>query len=93
MRYEDLIHRLSEGSGIGIGTIKKTLREYKSTGKVSSPQNKKVRRTICEKVDGFDKKSINFGLGKKFQRYQKLFKPFKMILTYQIYLVLRFKGY
>jgi len=58
IRYEDLILKLSEGSGIGIGTIKKTLREYKSTGKVSSPQNKKVRSTVCEKVDDFDKNVI-----------------------------------
>ncbi|KAE9529194.1 hypothetical protein AGLY_011990 [Aphis glycines] len=58
IRYEDLLFRLSEGSGIGIGTIKKTLREYKSTGKVSSPKNKKLRSTICEKLDDFDKNAI-----------------------------------
>lgn len=58
IRYEDLLFKLSEGSGIGIGTIKKTLREYKNTGKVSSPQNKKVRSTVCEKVDDFDKNAI-----------------------------------
>jgi len=58
IRYEDLLFRLSEGSGIGIGTIKKTLREYKSTGKGSSPKNKKLRSTICEKLDDFDKNAI-----------------------------------
>lgn len=56
--YEDLVIRLSEASEIGIGTIKKTLCKYKSSGEVSSPQNKKIRKTICEKLDDFDKNVI-----------------------------------
>jgi len=58
IRYEDLLDILSEGTNIGIGTIKKTLSEYKSTGMVSSPINKKKRPTISEKVDDFDKNEI-----------------------------------
>lgn len=34
IKYENLSDKLSEKSSIGIGTIKKTLREYKSTGTV-----------------------------------------------------------
>lgn len=49
---------MSTRSGIGIGTIKRTIREYKSTGTLSSPVNKKNRPTVVDKVDDFDKNAI-----------------------------------
>lgn len=58
MKYDDLLKKLSIGSGIGVGTIKKTIREYKSTGAIFSPVNKKKRLTIVDKVDDFDKNAI-----------------------------------
>ncbi|XP_025203886.1 uncharacterized protein LOC112600797 [Melanaphis sacchari] len=50
IKYLDLVDKLSEESGIGIGTVRKTLSEYKSSGTVSSPINKKRRLSIIEKV-------------------------------------------
>lgn len=58
IKTEDLLYILSEKSGVGVGTIKKTLREYKAFGTVSSPSNKKKRPTICDKIDDFDKNAI-----------------------------------
>lgn len=57
-KYIDLLDILSTETGIGIGTIKKTIREYKLTGTVSSLINKKRRPNVCEKVDDFDKNAI-----------------------------------
>lgn len=58
MKYDDLLKKVSTGSSIGVGTIKKTIREYKSTGTISSPLNKKKRPTIVDKVNDFDKNTI-----------------------------------
>lgn len=73
LKYDDLLDKLSEGSSIGIRTIKKTIREYNSTGAISSPINKKKRPTVLDKVDDFDKNAIRqkihafFGSDKKFR--------------------------
>ena len=79
IKYDDLLKKLSSGSGIGTGTIKKTLSEYKCTGAISSPINKKKRPTIVDKVDDFDKNAIRqkihaFWFDEKFQRYQKSYE-------------------
>lgn len=37
--------------GIGIGTIKNTFKEYKITGTVTSPINKKERSAVVHKTD------------------------------------------
>jgi len=58
IKYEDLLIRISTSCGIGIVTIKKTLSEYKRTGKVTSPLNQKKRPTVVDKVDDFDKNAI-----------------------------------
>lgn len=41
-----------------MGTINNTIREYKITGAVSSPLNKKQRPTIVDKMNDFDKNAI-----------------------------------
>ncbi|XP_060868764.1 uncharacterized protein LOC132943720 [Metopolophium dirhodum] len=56
--YDNLMTRVSVACGIGILTVKNTISEYKRTGKVSSPMNKKKRPTIIDKVDDFDKNAI-----------------------------------
>ncbi|KAE9524419.1 hypothetical protein AGLY_015140 [Aphis glycines] len=57
--YDNLLTRVSTASGIGIGTVKKTISEYKRTGQIlSSPMNKKKRPTVVDKVDDFDKNAI-----------------------------------
>jgi len=56
--YDNLMTRVSAACGIGILTVKNTISEYKRTGKVSSPMNKKKRPTVIDKVDDFDKNAI-----------------------------------
>lgn len=58
IKYDNLLNKISTRSGIGIGTIKRTIREYKSTGTLSSPVNKKNKPTVVDKVDDFDKNAI-----------------------------------
>ncbi|XP_026819587.1 uncharacterized protein LOC113558321 [Rhopalosiphum maidis] len=82
IKYDNLLNKISTKSGIGIGTIKRTIREYKSTGTLSSPVNKKNRPTVVDKVDDFDKnairqKSTHFGSDEKFRLYRKCYKLLK----------------
>jgi len=57
--YDNLLTRVSTASGIEIGTVKKTISEYKRTGQISSsPMIKKKRPTVVDKVDDFDKNVI-----------------------------------
>lgn len=49
---------MSKQSGIGQRTIQTTLAEYKKAGTVSSPNKKKIRLSILQKVDDFDKNAI-----------------------------------
>lgn len=56
--YENLMVKVSKLSKIGLGTVKKTIAQYKRTGNVSSPINKKKRQTVVDKVDDFDKNAI-----------------------------------
>eukprot|EP00102_Acyrthosiphon_pisum_P012353 XP_008181464.1 PREDICTED: uncharacterized protein LOC103308939 [Acyrthosiphon pisum] len=56
--FRDLIADISRTTGIGQRTIQTTLGEYKKEGTVSSPNKKKVRPTILQKVDEFDKNAI-----------------------------------
>lgn len=79
IKYDNLLNKISTRSGIGIGTIKRTIREYKSTGTLSSPVNKKNRPTVVDKVDDFDKMqfvktSTHSGSDEKFQLYRKCYK-------------------
>lgn len=49
---------LSTDTGIGLTTIKNTIRDYRQKGEVCSPNKKKTRSTIIEKIDDFDKNAI-----------------------------------
>lgn len=49
---------MSKESGVGLGTVRATVSEYKKSGTVSSPNKKKVRPTILEKVNDFNKNVI-----------------------------------
>lgn len=53
-----MLVEISKASGIGQRTIQTTLAEYKKEGTVSSPNKKKIRLTILDKVDEFDKNAI-----------------------------------
>ncbi|KAL4155970.1 hypothetical protein QTP88_000005 [Uroleucon formosanum] len=58
LTYRQMLLEISKSSGIGQRTVQTTLAEYKTKGTVSSPNKKKIRPTILEKVDSFDKDAI-----------------------------------
>ncbi|XP_022163493.1 uncharacterized protein LOC111028993 [Myzus persicae] len=58
INYRQMILEISKSTGIGQRTVQTTLSEYKNKGTVSSPNKKKVRPTIIDKVDDFDKNAI-----------------------------------
>jgi len=53
-----MIVAVSKTTGIGQRTVQTTLAEYKKEGTVSSPNQKRVKPTIIQKVDEFDKNAI-----------------------------------
>lgn len=53
-----MILDISKTTGVGQRTISTTLSEYKKQGTVSSPNKKKVRPTVADIVDDFDKNAI-----------------------------------
>jgi len=58
LSYREMIVSVSKTTGIGQRTVQTTLAEYKKEGTVSSPNKKRVKPTILEKVDEFDKNAI-----------------------------------
>lgn len=58
MKYKYLIKKISITSGVGQKTVERTLAEYKAKGIVSSPNKKKIRKTVIDKTEDFDKNAI-----------------------------------
>jgi len=58
MKYKDLIKKISITSGVGQKTVERTLAEYKVKGIVSSPNKKKIRKTVIDKTEDFDQNAI-----------------------------------
>ncbi|XP_060878094.1 uncharacterized protein LOC132950594 [Metopolophium dirhodum] len=58
LSYREMIIEVSKTTGIGQRTVQTTLSEYKKEGTVSSPNKKRVKMTILDKVDEFDKNAI-----------------------------------
>lgn len=78
LKYIDIIKFISHQTGIGQRTISTTLSDYKKKGTVSSPNKNKIRPTIIEKIDEFDKNAIRrkiheFWIRKEIPTFQKIF--------------------
>ncbi|KAL4082907.1 hypothetical protein QTP88_029561 [Uroleucon formosanum] len=58
IKYKDLIKKISITSGVGQKTVERTLAEYKAKGIVSSPNKKKIRKTVIDKTEDFDQNAI-----------------------------------
>jgi len=58
LNYRKMIYEISKTSGIGQRTVQSTLSEYKKKGSVSSPNKKKAKATIVQKINEFDKNAI-----------------------------------
>ncbi|KAL4113795.1 hypothetical protein QTP88_017368 [Uroleucon formosanum] len=77
LTYRQMLLEVCKTSGIGQRTIQTTLAEYKKKGTVSSPNKNKIRPTILEKVDSFDKQAIRrkihgFWLNREVPTLQKM---------------------
>ncbi|XP_066596594.1 uncharacterized protein [Prorops nasuta] len=53
-----MINKLSEQTGFGLSSVKNIILEYKRTGEIKSPNKKKMRMSIKDKIDEFDKNAI-----------------------------------
>ena len=78
LSYKEMIQEISKACGIGRRTIITTLSEYKKQGTVTSPNKKKRRLTVDEKVDDFDKNAIrqkvhSFWLKHEISTFSKMF--------------------
>ena len=58
VKYKELIKIISQTTGVGRNTICSTISEYKKTGTITSPNKKKIRPTINDKLDDFQKNAI-----------------------------------
>lgn len=77
LKYIDLIKWMSQETGIGQRTISMTLSEYRRKGTISSPNRKKVRPKLTEKVNELDKNAIRrkihgFWHRKEFPTFEKV---------------------
>ncbi|XP_060878988.1 uncharacterized protein LOC132951224 isoform X2 [Metopolophium dirhodum] len=58
MKYKELMASISADSGIGMRKVIQTISEYKNTGECKSPNKTKIRPTIIDKIDDFNKNAI-----------------------------------
>lgn len=58
MKYDDMVCEISQNVGIGRQSVCKIIAEYRSTGTVSVPNKTRVRTTLFDKIDHFDRIGI-----------------------------------
>ncbi|CAI6364423.1 unnamed protein product [Macrosiphum euphorbiae] len=58
IKYEDIVNNLSEASGLGRETISKTITEYRRTNTVTSPNKKRVKSSLFDKIDDLDRNGL-----------------------------------
>lgn len=58
IKYKDLMGYLSKQTGIGYNTVCNTIKDYKQNKELKSPNKIKIRPTIINKIDDFNKNAI-----------------------------------
>jgi len=58
VKYKDMVANLSEVLGLGRETIRKTITEYRSTNTITSPNKRRIKSSIFDKVDDLDRKGL-----------------------------------
>lgn len=53
-KYVDIINRVRELTGLGRDTVKNTISRYKQTKTVNSPNKKRVKASLFDKLDDLD---------------------------------------
>ncbi|CAI6364940.1 unnamed protein product [Macrosiphum euphorbiae] len=57
-KYMDIINRIRELIGLGRDTIRNTISEYKTTKIVSSPNRKRLKASLFEKIHDLDRTGL-----------------------------------
>ena len=58
IKYRDLMKRISDTLGIGLNKVQTTVSEYNQTKTLTSPNRKRNRPGVVDKIDDFDKNAI-----------------------------------
>lgn len=58
VKYDDMITDISQTTGIGSQTISRTIAEYKRTKTVSSPNKKRAKKSLFDKIDDLDRNRL-----------------------------------
>lgn len=58
MPYKELMNEISRMLGIGYNSVCTTISEYKTTGTVSSPNKKRCKKSLFDKIDDLDRNAL-----------------------------------
>ena len=58
IKYQEMISEISRVLGIGRRTVISTISEYKHEGMVISPNKKRARTTLFDKIDDLDRNGL-----------------------------------
>lgn len=58
VKYDDMVSEIAQNVGIGRQSVCKIIAEYRHTGTVSAPNKTRVRSTLFDKIDRFDRNGI-----------------------------------
>ncbi|XP_025420201.1 uncharacterized protein LOC112690406 [Sipha flava] len=58
IKYLDIINRIRELTGLGRDTVKNTISQYKTTKTVSSPNRKRAKASLFDKIDDLDRTGL-----------------------------------
>lgn len=58
MPYKQLMNEISRTLGIGYNSVCSTISEYKSTGTVSSPNKKRYKKSLFDKIYDLDRNAL-----------------------------------
>lgn len=77
IRYADMIQEISNFTGIGRRTVISTISQYKKNGTVSSPNRKRTRMSLFDKIDDLHRKGLrqkvhSFWLQREFPTIDKI---------------------
>ncbi|XP_008184551.1 uncharacterized protein LOC103309835 [Acyrthosiphon pisum] len=58
MQYNVMMAEISKTLGIGLNSVRKIISEYKTTGSVKSPNKKRSKKCLFEKIDDLDRNAL-----------------------------------
>ncbi|XP_025203827.1 uncharacterized protein LOC112600737 [Melanaphis sacchari] len=58
IKYLDIIKRIRELTGLGRDTVKNTISQYKTTKTVSSPNRRRAKASLFDKIDDLDRTGL-----------------------------------